>query len=328
LIIAALVTLAGAFVIDRCADQSLEEALIVRPPFKPPGTLEQRRALGPIEGVTPALRLALTDASAFQAIAPPGPADWLASQNEPGQSFEKFVASKPNRPDAARPALYLQQLGDFTVEDAPPLDVLAKYAEAFFRMPVKVLPRRAVIGLGVTERPEAITGARQVLTQDMRRLLNERLPADAFALLGLTMEDLYPGDKWNFVFGEASLTDRTGVYSFVRYLPAFYGRTEPDSKKLVLGRSCKVLAHETGHLFGMWHCTYYSCLMNGSNHLGELDARPMHLCPVCLRKLQWSVGFDVAERYARLLEVSKEAGFEADTRWLDARIQRLRTAGR
>lgn len=32
-------------------------------------------------------------------------------------------------------------------------------------------------------------------------------------------------------------------------------------------------------------CIWYRCLMNGSNHLGEADARPLHLCPVDLRKL-------------------------------------------
>jgi archaemetzincin len=29
----------------------------------------------------------------------------------------------------------------------------------------------------------------------------------------------------------------------------------------------KVLTHETGHLFGLAHCVYFHCVMNGSNHL-------------------------------------------------------------
>jgi hypothetical protein len=36
-------------------------------------------------------------------------------------------------------------------------------------------------------------------------------------------------------------------------------------------------------------CTAYACLMNGSNHQEEKDRRPMHLCPVCLRKLCWNL---------------------------------------
>jgi Peptidase family M54 len=77
----------------------------------------------------------------------------------------------------------------------------------------------------------------------------------------------------------------------------------------VLRRSCKVLAHETAHLFGLAHCIYFNCLMNGSNRLAESDRRPLHLCPVCLCKLDWSIGFDVVERYASLERVTREAGF-------------------
>ena len=36
---------------------------------------------------------------------------------------------------------------------------------------------------------------------------------------------------------------------------------------------------------------------NGHNSLEESDASVMHLCPVCLRKLQSNAGFDVLARY-------------------------------
>jgi archaemetzincin len=51
---------------------------------------------------------------------------------------------------------------------------------------------------------------------------------------------------------------------------------------------------------GIHHCIHFSCLMNGSNHLKELDSQPLHLCPVCLRKLQSSAGCDVVARYEKL----------------------------
>jgi hypothetical protein len=61
--------------------------------------------------------------------------------------------------------------------------------------------------------------------------------------------------------------------------------------------------------------------MNGSNHLAESDMRSLHLCPVVdLRKLYESVGFDVLERYRRLLEFSQDVGFEDEARWLKGRI--------
>jgi archaemetzincin len=149
-----------------------------------------------------------------------------------------------------------------------------------------------------------------------------RLPKDGFALLGVTMTDLYPDPSWNFVFGQASPQGHVGVYSFARYDPRFYGEAlSAGSRKLMLRRSCKVLAHETSHMFGIDHCVWYRCLMNGSNHLAESDARPLHLCPVDLRKLQWSIGFDVVERYRRLRDFQHQAEFDDEVRWLDKRIQ-------
>ena len=142
--------------------------------------------------------------------------------------------------------------------------------------------------------------------------------------LAITMEDLYPGPSWNFVFGQASPRERVGVYSFARYDPAFYGEPQTrDYGALVLRRSCKVLAHETAHIFGLAHCIYFSCLMNGSNHLAESDRRPLHLCPVCLRKLEWSIGFDVVRRYASLERVTREASFMDEAEWLSRQLKRL-----
>ena len=81
-----------------------------------------------------------------------------------------------------------------------------------------------------------------------------------------------------------------------------------------------MLAHEMARMFGVRHCVYFRCLMNGSNHLAESDARPLHLCPVDLRRLYESVGFDVLERYRQLLEFSQDVGFEDEARWLKGRI--------
>jgi archaemetzincin len=61
--------------------------------------------------------------------------------------------------------------------------------------------------------------------------------------------------------------------------------------------------------------------MNGSNHLKESDSRPMHLCPVCLHKLQYSIGFDVVERYAKLFHFYKKVGFDDEAQWLAKRLK-------
>jgi archaemetzincin len=254
----------------------------------------------------------------------PGPNDWLANFAEAGQTFEQFVRSQPNRPEAQRRKLYLQPLGNFSGSDGPALDQLRDFMAAFFMMEVDLLPPLKLAQNHVTSRRNRWTGQVQLLTGDILNLLQTRLPEDGFALLGVTMTDLYPDSNWNFVFGQASPRERVGVYSFARYDPRFYGQeAAADSSKLVLRRSCKVLAHETGHMFGIDHCVWYRCLMNGSNHLEEADARPLHLCPVDLRKLQWSIGFDVVERYRRLRDFHRQAGFEDEAQWLDKRLRRL-----
>jgi archaemetzincin len=61
--------------------------------------------------------------------------------------------------------------------------------------------------------------------------------------------------------------------------------------------------------------------MNGSNHLAESDRRPLHLCPVDLRKLHWSLDFDIMDRYRRLLAFWREAGVDTETRWIERRLE-------
>jgi hypothetical protein len=40
--------------------------------------------------------------------------------------------------------------------------------------------------------------------------------------------------------------------------------------------------------------------MNGSNGYHEASTKEVHLCPVCLRKLQSELKFDIIERYEAL----------------------------
>lgn len=107
-----------------------------------------------------------------------------------------------------------------------------------------------------------------------------------------------------------------------RYDPTFHGaeRTAEDDP-LMMRRSCRILFHETGHMFGMKHCIFYACLMNGSNHLAEADRQPLHLCPVCLRKLHWSCGGDdfIPRRYADLEKAFEKVGLPAEAEWVRQR---------
>jgi archaemetzincin len=290
--------------------------------FTPPTHAQQLAAIGLTTALPQPLQRALEPQDDFEPLPEPGPSDWLANHAEAGQTFDQFTRSLPNRPDNHRRKLYLQPLGGFDESDAPSLDQLRRFTAAFFMMEVGVLPPSEWAGNHITSRRNPWSGQRQLLTGDILNLLQARLPEDAFALLGITMTDLYPDPSWNFVFGQASSRDRVGVYSFARYDPRFYGQAPTaDTHKLMLRRSCKVLAHETCHMFGIEHCVWFRCLLNGSNHLVESDARPLHLCPVDLRKLQWSTGFDVVERYRRLLNFDQQVGFEDEPQWLEKRLR-------
>ncbi len=286
--------------------------------FTPPGRAGRIRAVGPVAGLPPTFRRALEE-QGFDPIPRPGPRDWLASHPEPGQSFAAFLAAHPAVLDPARRTLYLQPFGRFDTGREPPLDLLSRFAAAFFTLPLAVLP--VAPASGVTSRVNRYTGARQLLTRDLLALLAQHRPAGACYVVGITMDDLYPGPAWNFVFGEAAPHERVGVYSFARYLT---GEAGPAAATLFLRRCCKVLAHETAHLLGIGHCVFYSCLMNGSNNLPESDARPLHLCPVDLRKLQHCLGFDVTARYQDLLIFAQNADFADEARWLATQLRHIK----
>ena len=124
------------------------------------------------------------------------------------------------------------------------------------------------------------------------------LPDDAAALIAFTNYDLYPGDTWAFVFGQATFSERVGVWSLYQF-------ARPDQKtdfNLLLDRTLKIAMHETGHMFSMKHCTKYECLMSGTNHLNETDRRPLDNCPECMAKLAWAMKYDPVERYKRLAD--------------------------
>lgn len=269
--------------------------------FDRPSEYERLRALGNLFEETDTLRLLLTPNDDFPPIKLPRSGDWLAMHAEKGESFEDYRDSGSNKPDATRHIIYLLPIGEFDEEGSPPLEAIRVYAAAFFQMEVKLLPAYAPHDLEFEPRTNKNDGQRQLLTRSIRNCLRKQLPADAYCLLGVTMTDLYPDPSWNFVFGEATLAERVGVYSFARYDPVF--SHEPrgkDYRSLILQRSCKVLAHETAHMFGLQHCIYYECVVNGSNGMEETDGEPQHLCPVCLRKLNHTAGFDAVKRYEDL----------------------------
>ena len=65
----------------------------------------------------------------------------------------------------------------------------------------------------------------------------------------------------------------------------------------------------------MQHCTAFHCLMNGSNHQAERDARPLYLCPVCLRKLCWNLRVEPGPYLTKLQTFCRKNGLDAESGW-------------
>lgn len=269
-------------------------------------------AIGDTSYLSPELQRAFDPAGDFAPMPAPEPDDWLAQHPEQPQTFDDFAKATTNVPTAQRHVIYLLPIGDFPTT-APSLDALANIVHAFYTLDVKTLPAVRVADVGATTRINQQTTKRQLLAPDVLAWLAKRVPDDAFGLVAVTMEDLYPQASWNFVFGMASLQERVGVQSFARQATG--------SSKLVLRRATWTMVHEIAHMFGLPHCTYWTCVVAGSNHQAEADARPLHPCPVCLRKLYSSIRFDPAKRERELAKVLRELGIDDEAGWSERRAR-------
>lgn len=260
----------------------------------------------------------------FHAMGTPMLGDWLAEFDEAGQTYEQWVKAAPNWPNARRRTIYIQPVGELG-PGAPDLAVLARYAELYFGLPVRVLPGSDLARVGARQRENPTGGQRQLHAGDVLAWIQRWIPDDAYAVIALTAVDLYPDDAWNFVFGLGSFKERAGVYSLARYHPSFYDPTRddvPGGDAVVLRRAFKVMAHEIGHMFGIRHCTHYECVMNGTNSLGETDRRPVHMCPLELRKLRAAVGVDLRARYRELAAFYAAHGLHAEASFSAQRAER------
>ncbi len=289
----------------------------------------REQAIGDLTRATP-LELAAfeDDATFFQPIRKPNSGDWLAEHEEPGQTVHEYrLALSALKLGPEQKALDVLPLGQFQSGIAPSLAKLREFCAVFFGMETRLL---GSIPLGKVPAKRRIFGLPrklQLQTSDILQWLPSIKERDAYSIIAVTMEDLYPDEAWNFVFGEAMLDGGAGIFSFARYDPTFYGeKRDEQTQLLILKRSCKVLAHETGHMFGLMHCVFFECLMNGANHLPETDSQPMHLCPVCLRKLQLTVGFDLLKREEALLKFYEGNAIQEEAEWTRRRIEKMRAA--
>ncbi|HUR96596.1 MAG TPA: archaemetzincin [Pyrinomonadaceae bacterium] len=232
--------------------------------------------------------------------------DWLQSHPENGETFEEYVDSSPTLPTADRKTIYIQPVGAFSADQLRVIRLTAEYMEAFYNLPVILQAPRAIGKVPTDMERLQYPDNRQIRTSFfLDDLLPKLLPNDAAALICLTNLDLYPEETWNYVFGQASLEKRVGVWS-LRRLERTDGKKAPPD--IFLDRTLKVAMHETGHMFSMRHCIKYECLMSGTNHLDETDRRPLDTCPECTMKIAWAMNYPPGDRYKKLAQFWRKQG--------------------
>jgi archaemetzincin len=259
----------------------------------------------------------------FKSKSPPQPGDWLIEHKEPGQTYAEFRAATPKRAVASYSTLRIVPIGPLSKGQGEVLAIVQDFMKAFFGLPLALDPMVPLDGIPENARRfQYFEGPDQLLTSYLLNdvLMKRRQPKDA-AVLGITASDLWPGPGWNFVFGQASLKERVGVWSMAR-------NGDPDGRegmrRICALRTVMTATHETGHMFGIRHCTRYECGMNGSNNGDERDRQPLEFCPECQPKLWWTLNLDPLKRSQALEAVAKRHGFDGIARDLGKQSAALR----
>ena len=258
-----------------------------------------------------------------QPLGKPREGDWLYHHKEHGQPFAVYLRSDPVVPTTRRRTIYIQPLGEFTAKQRQVVTLASQYISACYGLPVKMQKDLSLELIPASaRRTHPSWGDKQILsTYVLDDVLGKRLPKDAFASIAFTPSDLWPGEGWNFVFGQASLRDRVGVWSIYRF-----GDPDKDKEEFrqCLRRTIATGAHELGHMFSIEHCIYYSCVMCGSNNLPEADSRPLTFCSVCMGKVLWATGMTAEDHYSKLAEFCRKQGMDDDAKAFNKALAAVR----
>ena len=94
-----------------------------------------------------------------------------------------------------------------------------------------------------------------------------------------------------------------------------------------LARVSRTMTHELGHCFGIDHCVYYACSMQGTASIAEDVRQPPYLCPIDLTKLLQATGASAEDRYERIAILLEKYDdnpvFAAYAAWIRARLNDL-----
>jgi archaemetzincin len=234
----------------------------------------------------------------MRGLPPPEPSDEPARKKEPGQTFDEYLASNPNRPNRTRPAFYLRIIGELNPGEDRLVDEIERFLRIAYGTPFKraeAIPVASIPRM-VSYEPDGWGGRGFLATRLLDRVVAPQRPKDAASVLALTAQFLWTGEGIKTVFGRASFEKNVAAMTLGRF-----GNLEPDGP-IVLGHALKVASHEVAHTLGVFHCLEFECGMNETNSLGDLDRRPLAFCSECEMKVWWACRLDPAGRTQELLD--------------------------
>jgi len=302
-----------AFLINFSSNNVVEQS---SKKFVPPSLEERIFAIGNLQGCSANEALAYSFSS-FIPMNLPGNSDWLSRYPEKGQTFHQFVQNGFETPSPNRNTIFILPLFLNNKQPLPFVSDIASYCEIYFGLKTTILSAVVIASESVSCRHRD-QGLQFNASQILERIKIHRFN-NCFALLALTQDDIFPDRVQPFSFGLASPNDKVAIISYARLRRASNSLLEPD--KDLLRRVLKVATHEIAHLFGLRHCIYFQCLLNGSMDLSELDRTPIALCPICLRKIVYSVGVEPLARYRGLLSFYKNEGLIEEGFCVQRKIQ-------
>jgi archaemetzincin len=167
-----------------------------------------------------------------------------------------------------KPYLYVCEIG------CPSID------KSYLKQEIENVFGLKVVFLQKYEHPSYAFDSRrhQYLTYRIIKELLTQEPKDAHKILGITDVDLCT-PVLEYVFGEAQMNGKVAIISTYRLRQEFYHH--PADEDLLSLRIKKVIMHEIGHCFGMYHCDDNECAMYLANNIFTLDCKKAYFCPRC-----------------------------------------------
>lgn len=238
---------------------------------------------------------------------PNEPGDWMERFPEGGQTCAQFVHAHQFKAAHTKLAgIDIKPLGEFDQTQQKLVERTAEFLEHFFGTKTNILETKPLGKIPETAQRMRNDTPQVLTTWIMDDILMPQRRPEAIATIALVTCDLWPGDL-NWVFGQARLTERVGVWSLHRNGDPHAGEA---AFRLCLRRTLKTAVHETGHMLGIPHCAAYECCMNGSRSREESDRQPLEFCPECQPKIWWYCGADPIQRVQTLTEFCEREELE------------------